>query len=123
MRIAIHAAAGNNFGLGHLKRCLCVAEELRGLSYKVEFLVDNDLYSNLIHSSGFVTRTKIDTDQRYRMIIVDKYNVREPILTSYKKKCNILVRIDDASPAVIKDMVSDVLINGKLETDIELGKG
>ena len=98
LSIAIYADSGNQVGLGHLKRCLCVAEELRSLSYQVEFLIDSNLYSNLIHDSGFPTRRNIDAGQNYKMIIVDNYNMTEQNLISYKKKCKILVRMDDRGP-------------------------
>jgi UDP-2,4-diacetamido-2,4,6-trideoxy-beta-L-altropyranose hydrolase len=112
LSIAIHADSGKDIGIGHLKRCLCVAEELRRLSYKVEFLIECNSYSSIIRNSGFLPTKMVDARRTYEMIIVDKYYINDPILNSYKKKCKILVRIDDAAPFMIRDRISDVLING-----------
>jgi UDP-2,4-diacetamido-2,4,6-trideoxy-beta-L-altropyranose hydrolase len=111
LSIVVHSSTGDNIGLGHLKRCLSIAEELRKLSYQVEFIIDNYRYSDLVHGSGFEIKKTLDTGQKYDMIIIDKYYINENFLTSYKKQCKILARIDDSSPMII-DRVSDVIING-----------
>jgi UDP-2,4-diacetamido-2,4,6-trideoxy-beta-L-altropyranose hydrolase len=112
LSIAIYAASGKEIGFGHLKRCLSIAEELRGLSYQVKFLIDRGQSTVFSQKTGFPATSAIEDRRRYNMIIVDKYSLDQDTLVSFKKKCDLLVRIDDGAPPIIKDNVSDVLING-----------
>ena len=99
-------------GLGHLKRCLAIAKELDNLGALVEFLLDDTLYSNTVTSSGFKIAMISEIKTKYEIIIVDKYGLDNQFYSFLKRKCDILVRIDDASPRFDKDEISDVIING-----------
>jgi UDP-2,4-diacetamido-2,4,6-trideoxy-beta-L-altropyranose hydrolase len=115
LKVCINAASGR-VGLGHLKRCLSIADELRRLRYDVEFHVDGD-QSRLIREEGFRTRKTIDVCD---MILLDRYDVDNAVLAAYKRKCRLLARIDDASPRLFKDQISDIIINGNLYADKKL---
>lgn len=112
MKIGIYAATGRSVGLGHLKRCLAFSKELQNLSWNVKFLVDNTLWGDLIRRSGFLfSNVSSLTNDEFKMIIIDKYDIDEKLLQFLKKKCSILVRIDDGYPELFKDTVSDIIIN------------
>lgn len=114
LNVCINAASGR-IGLGHLKRCLSIAQELKRLRHNVEFCVDDD--SHLIREKGFVVRKIID---EYDMILLDLYDVDNDLLATCKRKCRLLARIDDASPSLFKDRISDVIINGNSYADKKL---
>lgn len=46
------------------------------------------------------------------MILLDRYDVDKKLLDACKERCLLLARIDDASPQLFKDRISDVIING-----------
>lgn len=114
LNVCINAASGS-IGLGHLKRCISIAQELKRLRHDVEFYVDDD--SHLIREKGFVVRKIIE---EYDMILLDRYDVDNDMLATYKRKCRVLARIDDASPNLFKDSISDVIINGNSYADKKL---
>jgi spore coat polysaccharide biosynthesis predicted glycosyltransferase SpsG len=105
--------------MGHLKRCLSIALELKRLRHDVEFYVDGD-HAGLIQKNGFRLRTNID---KCDMIFLDRYEIDNDVLTIYKRKCRILARLDDASPDLFKDRISDVIINGNAYADEKLYDG
>lgn len=97
--------------MGHLKRCLSIAQELKRLHHNVEFVVDNVVESkDPIRKGGFVLRKSADL--QYDMILVDRYDVHNDMLAMHKRKCRLLARIDDAFPHLLNDRISDVIING-----------
>ncbi|MBA3750499.1 MAG: hypothetical protein H0X03_06345 [Nitrosopumilus sp.] len=113
MNVAIYASTGTKVGLGHLKRCLSIAEEFKKLSQNIEFLLDNIIFSHLISESGYSFKhiTSLNT-KKYDILITDKYELDEEVLKFLKKNCRILVRLDDGYPLLLKDQMSDVIING-----------
>lgn len=117
MSVIVHTAVDDNAGLGHLKRCLSIAEELRKLSYQVDFLIGTSRFSKLVHSFGFPIKKRIRANQKYDIFIIDKYDTDESFLSSCKKYCRTLVRIDDAAPTTNKDRISDVIVNGNPYAD------
>ncbi len=104
-------------GLGHLKRCLSIAHELKRLRYNVEFYVNHNDNNRLIRKNGFAIRNAIE---KCDMIIVDRYDIDNKMLANYKKKCRLLARIDDAAPHLFNDQVSDIIINGNAYADTRL---
>jgi spore coat polysaccharide biosynthesis predicted glycosyltransferase SpsG len=110
MNFGLLAGTGKSVGLGHLKRCLSIAVSLRKLSHVVEFITEDEFFNDWIHEYGFSYRSKSNLKRKYDIIVVDRYQVDERFLLSLKEKCDVLARIDDASP-LIEDKVSDILIN------------
>ncbi len=109
LNICINAASGKA-GVGHLKRCLSIAQELKQLNHNVEFFVDDSDHDRLIQESGFVAKKTMEA--MYDMIIVDRYDVDNKMLVAYRRKCRLLARMDDASPRLFNDQTSDIIING-----------
>jgi spore coat polysaccharide biosynthesis predicted glycosyltransferase SpsG len=114
-------AAGSAAGLGHLKRCLSIAQELKKLCHNIEFYVNHDEDDHLIRKNGFAIRN--DSKKKCDMIIVDRYDVNNEMLAEYKKKCKLLARIDDASPHLFNDQISDIIINGNAYANKKLYDG
>jgi UDP-2,4-diacetamido-2,4,6-trideoxy-beta-L-altropyranose hydrolase len=119
LNVCVVTASGG-VGLGHLKRCLSIAHELKRLHHDVEFYIDGS-HGPLVSEKGFRVRKTIE---KHDMILVDRYDVSNDMLAMYKKKCRLLARMDDASPHLFKDRLSDVIVNGnpyankKLYSDI-----
>lgn len=111
MRIAIDPSLSFDIGFGHFRRCCAIAKGLAQLSHQVDFVIRDPAFDWLLRGNYNILRS-IGSDSKYNVIIVDRYDIDEYILENYKKLCNKLVRIDDASPFVIKDKISDVIING-----------
>lgn len=111
MKIIFDPAVGINVGYGHLKRCEAIAEELIQLAHEVDFVISDKKFDSLIDSTKFRIVRAIN-NRKYNMIVLDKYNIAKSSLSTYKQMCDVLVRIDDASPTRIIDKVSDVIING-----------
>lgn len=110
MKIGLLAGTGKNVGLGHLKRCLSIAESLSKLSSKIEFIVENEYFNDWIRDYGFPYFDIQNNKSKYDLIVVDKYWIDEKFLHRLKKKCNFLARIDDAY-SLFRDRVSDIVIN------------
>jgi UDP-2,4-diacetamido-2,4,6-trideoxy-beta-L-altropyranose hydrolase len=113
-------AAGGAAGLGHLKRCISIAQELKRLHHNVEFYVSYSGNDSLIRKSGFSIKNAI---KECDMIIVDRYDMDNKTLGEYKKKCRLLARIDDAAPQLFNDRISDIIINGNAYASEKLYEG
>jgi spore coat polysaccharide biosynthesis predicted glycosyltransferase SpsG len=122
MKVGIIAATGKSIGLGHLTRCLSIAGSLEKLAHSVEFILDNDYFSNWILKFGFSYKKSDEENSNYDIIIIDKYDINRDFLDSTKRRCNILARIDDAYP-LFEDKISDILINCNPYAKEELYEG
>ena len=128
MRIFIRADANPEIGMGHVMRCLSIADALRAASHnnQITFLLADDSVTEVLQSRGFPVIV-LGTDYRHmeaelfswpgnhsdlggmiNLIIVDSYFVTAPYLTALHKKGNTVVYIDDL--AVFPYPV-DILIN------------
>ena len=113
MNIIIHPDASYKVGLGHLKRCISIGQELKELSCEVKFFMKAEQeFSNIVKRSGFSVIDTSDQPLQCDMFIVDRYSIEEYALGIYKKLARKLVRIDDAAPEIMLDRISDVIING-----------
>lgn len=110
MKVGILAGTGKSVGLGHLTRCLSIAVSLRQLSHNIEFILENEYFSNWIHESGFSIRHSNQLMQKYDLIIVDRYDIDIKFLQSAKRWCKVLARIDDAY-SMFEDKITDIIIN------------
>ncbi|HKR74862.1 MAG TPA: glycosyltransferase, partial [Candidatus Nitrosocosmicus sp.] len=110
MKVGILAATGKSIGLGHLTRCLSIAISLRQLSHNIEFILENEYFSNWIHESGFSIRYSNQLMHKYDLIIVDKYDIDKKFLQTAKTWCNLLARVDDAY-SLFDDKITDIIIN------------
>jgi len=134
--IVFRADGGSNVGMGHIIRCLSLAEELRKAGQRVYFFskksegivrikecgfeVVSLLNKEDEHSEGFYygDKTELESekkeiidhirDKKINILIVDSYNVTNEYFSEIKEKVDKLVYIDDINAF---DYNVDVLIN------------
>jgi UDP-2,4-diacetamido-2,4,6-trideoxy-beta-L-altropyranose hydrolase len=116
VKIGILAATGKYIGLGHIKRCLSIAIELKKISHDIEFLLEDCYYTDWILKEGFAIKRSLSTFHKYDLIIIDKYHVDITDLRYLKNHCRKLARIDDGVD-ITDDFISDILINGNPYAD------
>jgi spore coat polysaccharide biosynthesis predicted glycosyltransferase SpsG len=110
---------GVKTGLGHFKRCLALANQFKKVSKNVEFIIADLNYFQTINSTGLsYTLVSQLNNRNYDIIVIDSYRTSIELLAYFKKYCNMLVRIDDAYPEIICDMVSDIIINSNPYADL-----
>lgn len=112
MKIIFDPGVGINVGFGHLKRCEAIADELVHLCHEVDFIIRDRRFDYYINSEKYGIVRRINNNSKYDMIVLDRYDIAESSLYTYKRMCEILVRLDDASPRIARDKISDILING-----------
>lgn len=112
MKIAFDPALGINVGFGHFKRCIAIANRLADLSHEVDFVIPSAKYHVFVDKRKFKIRRRFRKADSYDLIVTDRYDLDEFILTSYKKICNKLIRLDDSESKMNVDRFSDVIING-----------
>lgn len=123
MLIGIYASTGKFVGLGHLKRCMAIAKELENFGHQVEILLDDHLYSEIVINSKLNFSMITDLNKKFRIIIVDKYGLDDGFYLSLRKYCDVLVRMDDASPKFRRDNISDAIINGNPYGNMKIYEG
>ncbi len=111
MDIIIRADANHNIGMGHIMRCLSIADAFYSLSHYVSFLLADGGVSEYIRQRGYAA-TVLNTDYTAMdeelelwpsitpdLLIVDSYYVTNSYLSSLREKLNNtggkLVYIDD----------------------------
>ena len=120
--IYIRADANSYIGMGHIMRCLSIADAARNNCQDVEFILADDTVEELVENSGYKSivlhsnyehmedELSLWPDNNPNIVIVDSYYVTNAYLMSLKKifKNGIIIYIDDllASPYPV-----DVLIN------------
>lgn len=105
--IYIRADANPNIGMGHIMRCLSIADAASNLDQDITFILADDRVLDLVQSRGY-TGIILNTDYRnmdaeldrwppvsFDVIIVDSYFVTESYLKFLKSKTEKLVYIDD----------------------------
>jgi UDP-2,4-diacetamido-2,4,6-trideoxy-beta-L-altropyranose hydrolase len=112
MKIIFDPGLGINIGLGHFKRCMAIANELARSSHIVDFVIQDSSFDKFIDRTKFRIKKGFTKNDKYDVIVTDRYDIDEFTLASYKKLCNTLIRIDDSLPRMKVDRISDVIING-----------
>lgn len=125
MNVIVRTDANRLIGLGHVMRCLSIADAFYEAGHKVFFIAADDGTSNLIHRRGYEV-CLLDSDYRYmdselelwpnidgvNLIIVDSYYVTDSYLKQLRERISRiggkLVYLDDlaAFPYPV-----DVLVN------------
>ncbi|WP_278682792.1 UDP-2,4-diacetamido-2,4,6-trideoxy-beta-L-altropyranose hydrolase [Paraclostridium bifermentans] len=121
--VAIRAGGNKNQGLGHVARCISLAQELIFNNFKVLFLIDDDTYIiDFLNKHGLEFNTliskdlnleiketkKIIKDLNIDLLITDSYNLNDFYFKEMKNTVNYLVSIDDTN---LYDYISDIVIN------------
>ena len=121
--VAIRAGGNKNQGLGHVARCISLAQELIFNNFKVLFLIDDDTYIiDFLNKHGLEFNTliskdlnleiketkKIIKDLNIDLLITDSYNLNDFYFKEMKNTVKYLVSIDDTN---LYDYISDIVIN------------
>jgi len=128
--VLIRVDAKKEVALGHLKRCISLANELESRGFSVFFLVAKDIYTeDLLNQSGFlygILNSDTNTESDYRdtvtratdigasIIIIDSYEIDN----TYRKKIMahgfFVASVTDTAYMVLS---SDIVINGNLNAE------
>lgn len=128
MRFAFRADGSSTIGLGHIMRCLCLAEALKKEGFNSFFISKNygETVLTLIRSKGFelealpaelslaedLCRTlKTVKEKKADAVIVDSYSMDETYLKKMKQPGTYLISIDDKAKVKLP---SDLVINCNL---------
>ncbi|GAA0711649.1 UDP-2,4-diacetamido-2,4,6-trideoxy-beta-L-altropyranose hydrolase [Paraclostridium ghonii] len=121
--VAIRAGGNKNQGLGHVARCVSLAQELICNNFKVLFLIDDDTYViDFLNKHGLEFQTlsskdlnleiaetkKLINDLNINLLITDSYNLNDSYFKEMKNTVKYLVSIDDTN---LYDYISDIVIN------------
>lgn len=121
--VAIRAGGNKNQGLGHVARCISLAQELIFNNFKVFFLIDDDTYIiDFLNKHRFEYKSltsknlnleiketkKIIKDLNIDLLITDSYNLNNFYFKEMKNTVKYLVSIDDTN---LYDYISDIVIN------------
>ena len=118
--IGIRADANPYLGLGHVMRCLSIANALSALGYKIVFLLASKEAEKIISDKGYETLI-FNSDYRnleeeldcwpgitFECILVDSYYVTPSFFRFLKARTDLLVYLDDLATF---SYPVDVLIN------------
>ncbi len=135
--IAIRADGGPSIGMGHVMRCMAVAEELKNLGCRVYFIGEYKQGLDKASAAGFeIFKIKTDTEtditkfdygsiaelefdltetgkiveqQGCDLILVDKYNLDVEYFKNLRKSVKKIAFIDDMN---LFNCPADIIING-----------
>lgn len=121
LSVAIRANGGETIGLGHIRRCLTLAEALSQQGATVHFVINNNQAAlDTVRTNGF-DAIPVDPDNDFEqtrdairrlqanVLVIDSYDIDADYLTRIRDPRNILVAIDDNAD---RRLPVDVLING-----------
>jgi UDP-2,4-diacetamido-2,4,6-trideoxy-beta-L-altropyranose hydrolase len=118
--VAFRTTAGRAIGLGHLRRCLTLAEELTPRGVNSSFWLDGDAEAaELIATAGFsvdwisgdepATSLGLVGRQQPSGVVVDSYTVDRSYFAALHVAVDSLIVIDDLAD---RDIEADVVVNG-----------
>lgn len=125
-KIAIRADGSSTIGMGHIIRCITLANEFKTRNIEVLFItkkneiVNKLLYENNIKTVNIVTKNlykevkevkEILVNNQIKSIIVDSYYLNEDYLLQLHNSCKLLISIDDNN---LYKYPSDIIINGNI---------
>lgn len=121
LNVVIRANGGEAIGLGHIRRCLTLADALAQQGATVHFVTnDNQAALDTVGTNGF-DAIPVDLEKDFEqtsaalrllqanVLVVDSYDIDAEYLTRIRDACNILVAIDDNAD---RRLPVDVVING-----------
>lgn len=121
LNVVIRANGGEAIGLGHIRRCLTLAEALAQQGATVHFVTNNNQAAlDTVRTIGFdalpvdLERDFEQTSDAIRrlqanVLVVDSYDIDADYLTRIRDSRNILVAVDDNAD---RRLPVDVVING-----------
>ena len=124
MKIGIRVDGGENIGMGHIQRCLALAQQLKKRNTEVIFIfLKNEIVKEKIEKEGFgeielkeridlkedlIKTSKIIKEESIDILITDSYKFNQDYLVEIKKKTPFLISIDDLGKF---SFPSDIVIN------------
>lgn len=126
INVAFRADGNEMTGMGHVMRCLALADELQKNAARIFFLTrDNERTVSKIRDYGFqavVLRSAVLAQEveevgafiknnNINVLITDSYEITEEYLGELKKNVPLLVTVDDLNQMVFP---SDIVINGNI---------
>ena len=123
LTIAVRANGGSRIGLGHIRRCLSLAQALTRQGARVQFISNSDeTTSELIQQNGFSVSSidpVDDFDQTCNAItrmgaealLVDSYEIGADYLRRMSEYVDLLIVIDDIAD---RRLPVDVVINSNI---------
>jgi UDP-2,4-diacetamido-2,4,6-trideoxy-beta-L-altropyranose hydrolase len=121
--IGIRTHGGPGIGLGHVRRCLTLAEALAWLGAQVGFVVnDDDALLRLIRGRGYAAVGVVEGEDRASTaailrdwqalaLIADSYDLPYEHLAAWRKAIGFLVVIDDLAD---RELPADVVTNSTI---------
>ena len=124
--------AGPKYGLGHLMRCIAIAQGFQRAGYKENIFFlrkagNDDLYEELLGRNGFryvflpnlAKGLQFDFEEYFHqgkmnLMIFDNYDVTAEQMISYKQKNKRLVAIDDLAD---REFFVDLIINQNIGSE------
>ena len=123
-RVAIRTEGGPAVGLGHVRRCLSLADALAARGAAVTFLVNGDGVPETIAAEGHAAqRIAVDRDLPETLDALDRLNAQAVVADSYRFDAGYLraLRSDGRVTAIVSDhpgdVPVDVLINNTAGSD------
>lgn len=124
--VVFRTGGNKQIGLGHLRRCLSLAEALRRLGTECFFLLDEDpVCVDQVAAAGFeAIRIQSGEDlsqtieqcrkRKARAIIADSYALDAAYLTGLRETKAVVVAVDDLAD---RELPVDLVINGSMNAD------
>jgi len=125
LKIAIRADGGPKIGMGHITRCLALAEEFTEDKCEITFITKYDeTVINLLTTEGFKSIILPDLNKddeisyikekakEFNVLVTDSYGIDFKYLNEMKKTGVFLVTIDDLNS--LESYPSDIVINGNI---------
>ncbi len=124
LKVAIRADGGSKIGMGHITRCLALAEELKDENCDITFITKNieAVTKKLIEEKfKFIALSVLQTEEiiymkekikGFDILITDSYDIDFKYLDEIKKRGIFLVTVDDLN--LLESYPSDIVINGNI---------
>jgi pseudaminic acid biosynthesis-associated protein PseG len=124
LKVAIRADGGSKIGMGHITRCLALAEELKCEKCDITFITKNieAVTKKLIEEKfKFIALPDLQTEEiiymkektkGFDVLITDSYDINFKYLDEIKKTGIFLVTVDDLNS--LESYPSDIVINGNI---------
>ncbi len=117
MRVAIIVRGGLEIGMGHVSRCLTIAEEMRDRAEIIFFSNRDDIVVNYIKNRSFFTQRYSDNSEiithlkliHPETVIIDKLDVEEDFARALKKDLNPKLVI--FSNLTVANKFADIVVN------------
>jgi UDP-2,4-diacetamido-2,4,6-trideoxy-beta-L-altropyranose hydrolase len=122
MSVGFRTHGSPTVGLGHVRRCLTLAEALRALAAQICFFVNDDpIVTDVIAWAGFEAMTVPDGTSDSTLsalkrwqpeaLILDSYDLTADFMATVRRSVKLLVAIDDLAD---RELPVDIVVNGTI---------